>query len=454
MNIASHTPTHSRSLRGAGLNARAFPAIDPARVRAGVRSLNHSCLARKIVFVNLLPTLVMGLGLMVWLPTPDAPVVSGEGSIAIQQGAGPRARAHPHAAGAGAARAPESTAAAHDTRQIAPPMDRLETGRASASDRGGVGAPMIAPLVFALIVSIAASLYLAATIALPLSRLAHTIKTGRGAAHPPRTGRQPAQVPTALRARRDEIGDLARGLKNLVAALDRQIDLNERFAADMAHELKNPLTSLGSAAGTLRATRTDERRKRLLDVIDHDVQRLDRLLCDISGASRLDSALARENLTPFDLNAMLKTMCDHQGEIARQKEIDFIADLPHEAIFVRGSQAHLAQVVVNLMVNALSFCETGDAIRVWMRQKENQVLVGVEDTGPGIPDSAIGKIFERFYSQRPARQFGNHSGLGLSISKQIVEAHNGAICAENIHPTDIDITSEPMGARFVIGLPV
>ena len=277
MNIASHTPTDSRSLRGAGLNARALPAIDPARVRAGVRSLNHSCLARKIVFVNLLPTLVLGLGLMAWIPTPDAPVMSGGGPLATQQAAEPPAQAHPHAPSeharthgdraaepgtqahphatrAGGGGALESTAAAHETRQIAPPVTHLETGRASASDRGGVGALMIAPLVFALIISIAASLYLAATIALPLSRLVHAIETGRGAAHPPRMGGQPTQVPTALRARRDEIGDLARGLKSLVAALDRQIDLNERFAADMAHELKNPLTSLGSAAGTCAST--------------------------------------------------------------------------------------------------------------------------------------------------------------------------------------------------------
>ncbi|HHL22949.1 MAG TPA: ATP-binding protein, partial [Aliiroseovarius sp.] len=116
--------------------------------------------------------------------------------------------------------------------------------------------------------------------------------------------------------------------------------------------------------------------------------------------------------------------------------------------------ARLAQVFVNLITNAISFCEEGDAIRVWARQRENRVLVVVEDTGPGIPEGALTKIFKRFYSERPEHQFGDNSGLGLAISKQIVEAHGGVIWAENIRPTDADVTSEPLGARFVVGLPV
>ena len=133
---------------------------------------------------------------------------------------------------------------------------------------------------------------------------------------------------------------------------------------------------------------------------------------------------------------------------------DFISDLPVEPVSIHGLEARLAQVFVNLITNAISFCEEGDAVRIWARKRENRVLVVVEDTGPGIPDQALTKIFNRFYSERPAGQFGDHSGLGLAISKQIVEAHGGVIWAENIRPTDADVTSEPLGARFVVGLPV
>ncbi|MBC7156032.1 MAG: histidine kinase, partial [Rhodobacteraceae bacterium] len=132
----------------------------------------------------------------------------------------------------------------------------------------------------------------------------------------------------------------------------------------------------------------------------------------------------------------------------------FIADLPAKPIVIRGLEGRLAQVIVNLIGNALSFCEAGDAVRIWARQRENRVLLVVEDTGPGIPEAALTKVFKRFYSERPEAQFGNHSGLGLAISKQIVEAHGGVIWAENIRPTEADITSDPIGARFVVGLPV
>jgi two-component system sensor histidine kinase ChvG len=128
--------------------------------------------------------------------------------------------------------------------------------------------------------------------------------------------------------------------------------------------------------------------------------------------------------------------------------------MPRAPMMIYGLEARLAQVFVNLVTNAVSFCEEGDAVRVWARRRENRVLVVVEDTGPGIPEQALTKIFNRFYSERPPGQFGDHSGLGLAISKQIVEAHGGVIWAENIRPTDADLTSEPLGARFVVGLPV
>jgi two-component system sensor histidine kinase ChvG len=240
----------------------------------------------------------------------------------------------------------------------------------------------------------------------------------------------------------------------MVSALYDRIDSNEQFAADVAHEIKNPLASLRSAVGSLRMVKKEEHREKLLDVIDHDVRRLDRLVSDISNASRLDSELVKEEEERFNLLEMIGNLTQYLGEDAKGKGIDFITDLPAKPIHINGLEARLAQVFVNLITNAVSFCEDGDAIRVWARRRENRVLVVVEDTGPGIPDQALAKIFNRFYSQRPEDQFGNNSGLGLAISKQIVEAHGGVIWAENIRPTDADVTSEPLGARFVVGLPV
>ena len=150
----------------------------------------------------------------------------------------------------------------------------------------------------------------------------------------------------------------------------------------------------------------------------------------------------------------LSNLSEYLGKQAGEKGVDFIIDLPNDAINIRGLEARLAQVFVNLITNAVSFCESGDAVRVWARRRENRVLVVIEDTGPGIPEQALTKVFKRFYSERPEGQFGNHSGLGLAISKQIVEAHGGVIWAENIRPTNADITSEPLGARFVVGLPI
>jgi len=192
----------------------------------------------------------------------------------------------------------------------------------------------------------------------------------------------------------------------------------------------------------------------MLDVIEHDVRRLDRLVSDISNASRLDSELVKEQEESFDLLTMLGNINEFLGKDADLKGIDYIADMPDEAIMVQGLEGRLAQVFVNLITNAISFCEDGDAIRVWARRRENRILVVVEDTGPGIPNEALSKVFQRFYSERPEGQFGNNSGLGLAISKQIIEAHGGVIWAENIRPTEADVTSEPLGARFVVGLPV
>ena len=306
--------------------------------------------------------------------------------------------------------------------------------------------------VIATLVSIGLSLVLSSTIANPLSDLAEAAELGRDKnSRKVNPGR--IRIPD-LTGRPDEIGRLSGALRGMVSALYNRIDSNEQFAADVAHEIKNPLASLRSAVGTLRMVKRDDQRERLLDVIEHDVRRLDRLVSDISNASRLDSELVKEEEEPFDLLLMVDNLSQYLGEDARAKGIDFITDMPKAPITVHGLEARLAQVFVNLITNAISFCEDGDAIRVWIRRRSNRVLIVVEDTGPGIPDEALSKIFKRFYSQRPEEHFGNNSGLGLAISKQIVESHGGVIWAENIRPTDADITSEPLGARFVVGLPL
>jgi two-component system sensor histidine kinase ChvG len=306
--------------------------------------------------------------------------------------------------------------------------------------------------VIATLVSIGLSLVLASTISNPISNLADAAEVGRD-----RNRRNVSsgriRIPD-LTARPDEIGRLSGALRGMVAALYDRIDANEQFAADVAHEIKNPLASLRSAVGTLRLAKRPDQVERLLDVIDHDVRRLDRLVSDISNASRLDSELVKEEEAEFNLLDMLRNLAQFLGDDAKRRGIEFISDLPDKPILVHGLEARLAQVFVNLITNAISFCEDGDAIRIWARRRENRVLIVVEDTGPGIPDEALTKIFKRFYSQRPENDFGNNSGLGLAISKQIVEAHGGVIWAENIRPTEADATSEPLGARFVVGLPI
>lgn len=311
---------------------------------------------------------------------------------------------------------------------------------------------MLQMFIIATLVSIGLSLALAATIANPLSDLAAAAELGRDK-NSRKVNPDRIRIPD-LTARPDELGRLSGALRGMISALYNRIDGNEQFAADVAHEIKNPLASLRSAVGTLRVIKRDDQREKLLDVIEHDVRRLDRLVSDISNASRLDSELVKEEEEQFNLLIMLENLGQYLGEDARSKGIDFIADLPANPLEVQGLEARLAQVFVNLITNAISFCEDGDAIRIWARKRENRILVVVEDTGPGIPDQALSKIFKRFYSQRPEEHFGNNSGLGLAISKQIVEAHGGVIWAENIRPTEADITSEPLGARFVVGLPV
>lgn len=306
--------------------------------------------------------------------------------------------------------------------------------------------------LISIFVSLLLSLTLASTIANPLADLAAAAEF-KGDKTSNQISLTRIRIPD-LTSRHDEIGRLSGALSGMVQALYERIDGNEQFAADVSHEIKNPLASLRSAVGSLRVVTKEKHREKLLEVIDHDVRRLDRLVSDISNASRLDSELVKEKEETFDLRHMLGNLNAFLEREAQVKGVDYISDLPNQTMMVRGLEGRLAQVFVNLITNAISFCDEGDTIRLWARRRENRILIAVEDTGPGIPDNALTRIFERFYSERPEGQFGNNSGLGLAISKQIVEAHGGVIWAENIRPSHADKTSEPLGARFVVGLPV
>jgi two-component system, OmpR family, sensor histidine kinase ChvG len=299
--------------------------------------------------------------------------------------------------------------------------------------------------------SIILSLVLANTIANPIYDLAAAMDAGT-------TSKLRKDNPDRVRipdmtGRADEIGHLSNAMRNMTSALYHRVEANEQFAADVAHEIKNPLASLRSAIETLRIAPEGDKRNKLLDVVEHDVRRLDRLVSDISNASRLDSELVKEEEERFDLIRMLTRIVDFHGLEAKELGIEMIFDAPEETILIDGLEERLAQVFVNLISNAVSFCEKGDAVRLWARHVENRVLIVVEDTGMGIPEDSLSKVFKRFYSSRPIENFGNNSGLGLSISKQIVEAHGGVIWAENIPIKGARKGTPPLGARFVVGLP-
>ena len=291
------------------------------------------------------------------------------------------------------------------------------------------------------------SILMAGTIAGPVRRLAD------GAERVRRRIRSRVEIPDFTR-RRDEIGHLSGALRDMTNALYLRIEAIESFAADVAHELKNPLTSLRSAVETLPRVKSDESRQRLLAVINHDVQRLDRLISDISDASRLDAELQRNETAPVDLPKMLEALVAAGNET---RAGDVTVTLAFEggapaAFRVPGHDLRLGQVVSNLIDNARSFSPPGGAVRVTCRRLRDEVEIVVDDDGPGIPSDAFDKIFERFYTDRPHQGFGQNSGLGLSISKQIVEAHGGRIWAEN--RTAVTGT-EPriLGARFIVRLP-
>jgi two-component system sensor histidine kinase ChvG len=265
------------------------------------------------------------------------------------------------------------------------------------------------------------------------------------------------EIPDFTR-RRDEIGHLSGALRDMTSALYSRIEAIEMFAADVAHELKNPLTSLRSAVETLPLARNETSRARLLEVIEHDVKRLDRLISDISDASRLDAELQRQDAVRVDLRRLLTTLVSVANETKLGHDVAvetrFEGRGATDAFSVTGHDSRLGQVVSNLLSNAQSFSEPGSKVRLTCRRVRSEIEIVVDDDGPGIRDDALERIFERFYTDRPHQGFGQNSGLGLSISKQIVDAHGGRIWAENRPgPADEDGAPTVVGARFVVRLP-
>ena len=294
------------------------------------------------------------------------------------------------------------------------------------------------------------SILLAGTIAEPVRRLADAAESVR------RRIRSRVEIPDFTR-RRDEIGHLSGAFRDMTNALYSRIEAIESFAADVAHELKNPLTSLRSAVETLPLAKSDESRARLLNIIQHDVRRLDRLISDISDASRLDAELQRQEAAPVDFAKLLSTVVAVANEVKREDGVTVTLKFEGggaRAFLVPGHDSRLGQIIDNLIENARSFSPQNGSVRVTCRRLKDNLEILVDDDGPGVRPDAIEKIFERFYTDRPYQGFGHNSGLGLSISKQIAEAHGGTIWVENrLGALGEDGAPAVLGARFVVRLP-
>jgi two-component system, OmpR family, sensor histidine kinase ChvG len=322
----------------------------------------------------------------------------------------------------------------------------LLTREANEVDRAvlAIRISILGLFALALALTVIVSLYLARTIARPIQRLA-------SAAALMREGRARAEAPSEwISSRNDDIGTLARALEGSAKALWARMDAIEQFAADVSHEIKNPLSSIRSAIETLARVEDPTRASRLLAIITQDVARLDRLITDISDSSRLDSELSRAAPELVDMARILATLAEIHDATRKEDDPRVVVDAPPAGLLVRGSEPRLVQVLRNLIGNAISFSPADGTI--WLRGRETggMVELAVEDEGPGIPDGKLDSVFDRFYSERPQNeQFGSHSGLGLSISRQIVEAHQGRIAAENRR----DEQGAVLGARFVIRLP-
>ncbi len=294
----------------------------------------------------------------------------------------------------------------------------------------------------ALGVTILLSVYLAGTIARPIHRLAtaaEQIRRGHGRKH---------ALPK-FTERNDEIGELAQSLSDMTEALWDRMDAIESFAADVAHEIKNPLTSLNSAVETAARITDPGQQRKLMTIIQEDVRRLDRIISDIAEASRVDSELSREEQEVFDVSLVLETLVDMETTTDSRKEVEL--RLEHQSgLLVRGTERRLVQVFRNLIANAKSFNPAGGPISLKAFRQGNWIHIECEDSGPGLPPGKEDAIFERFYTERPkGEKFGLHSGLGLSISRQIIEAHQGHLHGEN----RLSAEGKVLGARFVIRLP-
>jgi two-component system sensor histidine kinase ChvG len=256
-----------------------------------------------------------------------------------------------------------------------------------------------------------------------------------------------------LSRRDDEIGDLSRSLESMTATQSLRMDAIEAFAADVAHEIRNPLTSMRSAVETLDLVKDPAQRERLTDILKQDVQRLDRLVTDISNASRLDAELSRDDPRPVDLRKLLFDIAGLYQAPSQRGGGGKVSHAPGESsepIRVMGREGPLGQVFRNLIDNARSFSPKGAQVRVQLKRDKGQATVTVEDEGPGIPPDNLETVFQRFYTSRPkGTSFGGNSGLGLSIARQIIEAHGGRIWAEN----RIDEEGKVQGARFTVTLP-
>jgi len=297
----------------------------------------------------------------------------------------------------------------------------------------------------ALAVTVLLSIYLAGTIARPVRRLAEAaerVRTGKG---------RRVEIPDFGR-RHDEIGDLSGALRDMTEALWTRLDAIESFAADVAHEIKNPLTSLRSAVETVARVEDPEQQKKLMSIILDDVQRLDRLISDISDASRLDAELSRARTRPVDLGQLLSALVETHLATAPEDGPSLRFEIRGDGnLVVQGIDERLGQVMRNLISNAVTFSPSDGTIELAAWREDSWAVISVSDSGPGIPEGALGAVFDRFYTERPkTEKFGTHSGLGLSISKQIVEAHGGSIRAENRH----DGAGEVIGARLMIRLPL
>ncbi len=335
-------------------------------------------------------------------------------------------------------------------------MSRMDTGIDKAIY--AVRIEILQIFFITLMITVLLSLYLARTIARPIRLLAiaaEGLRQGQtqivGLAGMASLLTRDA-IPD-MTERKDEIGDLSGALRDLTAALAQRIGAIENFAADVAHEIKNPLTSLRSAIETAQRVQDPAARQKLMGVIKDDVDRLNRLISDISSASRLDAELSRDQAVPIDIGHLLAALVDFYHHAAMRKPFrrpPWFWNPSKGQLNVLSVEVRLVQILQNLIDNALSFSPPSGKVIISAVREGRGVRITVDDSGPGIPENKRDAIFDRFYTERPkAEKFGQHSGLGLSISKQIVEAHRGRIWAENSRDKDNKI----IGARFVVVLP-